>query len=37
MFIVIRLIKLAVITAIFLTIFDLVSYGEITWINRLLG
>lgn len=37
MFIVYKLIKLALITAVFLTIFDLISYGEVTWYSRLLG
>ncbi|EGU36381.1 hypothetical protein VII00023_01840 [Vibrio ichthyoenteri ATCC 700023] len=37
MFIVKRLIKLAIITAIFLTIFDLISYGQVTWVYRLFG
>ncbi|MCY9803401.1 hypothetical protein ACRZ5S_18520 [Vibrio scophthalmi] len=35
MFIVQRLIKLALITAVFLTIFDLIAYGEVTWVYRL--
>lgn len=37
MFIVTRLIKLALISAVFLTIFDLVEHGHITWVSRLLG
>ncbi len=37
MFIVQRLIKLAVITAVFLTIYDLIQFGEVTWIYRLFG
>lgn len=37
MFIVKRLIKLAIITSVFLTIFDLISYGEVTWVYRLFG
>ncbi|SEG02328.1 hypothetical protein [Vibrio hangzhouensis] len=34
MLIVYKLLKLAVITAVFLTIFDLISYGEVTWFSR---
>ncbi|WP_257145702.1 hypothetical protein [Vibrio sp. ES.051] len=37
MFIVQRLVKLAIICLIFFTIFDLISYGEITWVQRLLA
>ena len=37
MFIVYKLIKLALITAVFLSIFDLISYGEVNWYSRLLG
>jgi hypothetical protein len=36
MLIVIRLIKLAVICAIFFSIYDLIAFGEITWVARLL-
>jgi hypothetical protein len=32
-----KLVKLALITAVFLTIFDLVAYGEITWFSRWFG
>lgn len=37
MFIVKRLVKLAIITSVFLTIFDLIAYGQVTWVYRLLG
>lgn len=30
----IRLVKLAVICAVFFTIYDLIAFGEVTWINR---
>ncbi len=36
MFIIYRLIKLAIICMIFFTIYDLVAHGEITWIDRLM-
>lgn len=36
MFIVQRLVKLAIICVIFFTIFDLIAYGEVTWFYRLL-
>ncbi len=34
MLIAIRLVKLAVICAVFFTIYDLIASGEVTWINR---
>ncbi len=34
MLIAIRLVKLAVICAVFFTIYDLIAFGEVTWINR---
>ncbi|AGU98440.1 membrane protein [Vibrio campbellii ATCC BAA-1116] len=34
MLIAIRLVKLAVICAVFFTIYDLIVFGEVTWINR---
>ncbi len=37
MFIIYRLIKLAVICMIFFTIYDLIAHGEITWFDRLMG
>lgn len=37
MFIVYRLLKLAVICALFYTIYDLIAFGEITWVTRLLA
>ncbi|WP_281251946.1 hypothetical protein [Vibrio salilacus] len=37
MFIVYRLIKLAIICALFFTIYDLIAFGEITWVERLLS
>lgn len=37
MFIVYRLVKLAIICVIFFTIYDLIAYGEITWFYRLLS
>ncbi|EGA65489.1 hypothetical protein VIBR0546_14425 [Vibrio brasiliensis LMG 20546] len=37
MFVVYRLLKLAVISAIFFTIYDLIAFGEITWVGRLLA
>ncbi len=37
MFIVKRLIKLAVICAVFFTIFDLINLGEVTWPMRFFG
>lgn len=36
-FIAIRLVKLAIISAVFFTIYDLIAFGEVTWIHRLLG
>ncbi|MCG7498041.1 hypothetical protein MHO82_14315 [Vibrio sp. Of7-15] len=33
----IRLVKLAVICAVFFTIYDLVAFGELIWINRFFG
>ncbi|GAA5645790.1 MULTISPECIES: hypothetical protein [Vibrio] len=36
MLIVKRLIKLAIICVVFFTLFDLLSYGEITWHLRLI-
>lgn len=37
MFILYRLIKLAIICAVFFTIYDLIAFGEITWLARLLA
>ncbi|WP_295893454.1 hypothetical protein [uncultured Vibrio sp.] len=37
MFIVYRLLKLAVICAIFFTVYDFIEFGEITWVSRLLS
>lgn len=37
MFILYRLLKLAIICAVFFTIYDFIEFGEITWIERLLG
>lgn len=37
MFIVYRLVKLALICALFFTIYDLIAFGEITWVARLLA
>lgn len=37
MFIVYRLLKLAAICAIFFTIYDLIAFGEITWLSRLIS
>jgi hypothetical protein len=37
MFILIRLLKLAVISAVFFTIYDLIAFGEITWFSRFFG
>ncbi|CAH1559255.1 Membrane protein [Vibrio rotiferianus] len=37
MLVVQRLLKLAVICVIFFTVFDLIQYGHITWIDRLIG
>ncbi|GAL18202.1 hypothetical protein JCM19235_6755 [Vibrio maritimus] len=37
MFILIRLLKLAVISAVFFTIYDLIAFGEITWVSRFFG
>ena len=37
MFIVYRLIKLAIICALFFTIYDVIAFGEITWVERLLS
>lgn len=37
MLILIRLLKLAVICAIFFTAFDLIEYGQIEWVGRLLS
>ncbi|WP_038173147.1 MULTISPECIES: hypothetical protein [Vibrio] len=37
MFIVYRLIKLAIICALFFTIYDFIAFGEITWVERLLS
>lgn len=37
MFIVQRLVKLAIICVIFFTILDLIAYGEVTWFYRLLA
>lgn len=37
MLIAIKLIKLAVICAIFFTIYDLIAFGEITWFTRFFG
>ncbi|EGA68729.1 hypothetical protein VISI1226_03775 [Vibrio sinaloensis DSM 21326] len=37
MFIVHRLVKLAVICALFFTVYDLIAFGQITWVSRLLG
>gem|GEM_PF-1677152 len=37
MFILYRLLKLAIICAVFFTIYDFIAFGEITWIERLLG
>ncbi|EEX93720.1 hypothetical protein VIOR3934_00510 [Vibrio orientalis CIP 102891 = ATCC 33934] len=37
MFIVYRLIKLALICVLFFTIYDLIAFGEITWVSRLLA
>lgn len=37
MFIVYRLLKLALICALFFTIYDLIAFGEITWVARLLA
>ncbi|KGY07040.1 membrane protein [Vibrio caribbeanicus] len=37
MFIVYRLIKLAVICAVFFTLYDLIAFGEITWVSRLIA
>ncbi|CAE6942055.1 hypothetical protein ACOMICROBIO_LKFPLAJE_03787 [Vibrio sp. B1FIG11] len=34
MLIAIRLVKLSVICAVFFTIYDLIAFGEVTWINR---
>ncbi|MFV8452887.1 hypothetical protein ACNO65_22930 [Vibrio campbellii] len=34
MLIAIRLVKLAVICAVFFTIYDLIAFGEVTWTNR---
>ncbi|KGK14144.1 membrane protein [Vibrio navarrensis] len=33
----IKLLKLAVICALFFTIFDLIAHSEVTWVARLLG
>ena len=37
MFIVYRLIKLAIICALFFTIYDVIAFGDITWVERLLS
>ncbi|CAM2905426.1 Membrane protein [Vibrio mytili] len=37
MLILLRILKLVIICVIFFTIFDLIAYGEITWLERLLG
>ncbi|WP_255199289.1 MULTISPECIES: hypothetical protein [Vibrio] len=37
MFIVYRLVKLAVICALFFTLYDWIAFGEITWVARLLA
>jgi len=37
MLILIRLLKLAVICAIFFTAFDLLEYGKVEWVARLLS
>jgi len=37
MFIVYRLIKLALICALFFTVYDVIAFGEITWVSRLLA
>ncbi|KLN65141.1 MULTISPECIES: hypothetical protein [Vibrio] len=37
MFILYRLLKLAIICAVFFTIYDFIAFGEITWLERLLS
>ncbi|UUM32104.1 hypothetical protein [Vibrio japonicus] len=37
MFIVYRLLKLAAICAVFFSIYDLIAFGEITWVSRFLS
>lgn len=37
MFIFVRLLKLAIICVVFFTIYDFIAFGQITWVERLLG
>ncbi len=37
MFVIYRLVKLAVICMIFFTIFDLIAHGEVLWFSRLMN
>ncbi|KGY13160.1 membrane protein [Vibrio tubiashii] len=37
MLILYRLLKLAIICAVFFTIYDVIEFGEITWFERLLA
>ncbi|KJY84573.1 membrane protein [Vibrio galatheae] len=36
MFILYRLIKLAIICVVFFTLYDLIAFGEIAWLGRLI-